>query len=879
MKPAYVPKVIRIIFVKAPTLLGLALALAVTPAGRAQTSAVAPTPVPQASPAPLPERPAEALYLRLRSVGLDKSRVYHIRDVTMERAAFHITFDDGTIGFTEDVEGHVTGAFFEGEGEVLLVPPNQAERASMALFTGAAILEEKFVTGYFRFNDDTFAELQPSLRPASNSEEFTSQWNSAAQNLAQLDALRLLVSFSNSLPAPTHEGLPNEKPANPAAKPADDDRMLHARLQGRNLGTFDLYFDSLADEQIWAGQLKMVEGQSYYDVWSAFTMGQPGARSGDAAGAMGEEAKPEVVKVSWYKIRARVAPPTRLEADASLHLEARAGGQRAVLFELSRFLQISKVEADGHPLEFIHNQALEGTQLARRGNDLVAVIFPQPLRAGQPIDLHFVYGGDVLSEEGAGLLYVGARGTWYPNRGLQMAKFDLQFNYPPEWTLVATGKRLEGASSETPGEQSSHWISDRPMPVAGFNLGKYSRVTAKAGDIQVEAYATAGVERTFPQGTTEAVRPQPPVPFRLGGQSEEITVVAPAPSPAKHAQAVVNLSANALDFFAHRFGPYPYSSLSLTQLPGNVSQGWPSLIFLSSFSFLTPEEKSQLHMSPVVKIVSDLIVGHETAHQWWGDLVSWKSYRDQWLFEALANYSALLLLESESPQHFHTVMERYRQDLLGKTKDGSPLADAGPVTFGTRLNCSHFPAGYEAISYGRGTWLFHMLRSMMRDAGMRDAERKSGGRSANLPDAQADALFLHTLNRVRERYQERAMNTREFLQVFEEELPPSLRYEGRKSLDWFYEGWISGTALPRLELQSVKYAQKPDGVGVTGTIRQEDAPKELVTAVPVYAVFAGKNVLLGQVFADGPETNFRLSAPPGTRKVVLDPYQTILTRP
>ena len=96
----------------------------------------------------------------------------------------------------------------------------------------------------------------------------------------------------------------------------------------------------------------------------------------------------------------------------------------------------------------------------------------------------------------------------------------------------------------------------------------------------------------------------------------------------------------------------PYSSLSLTQMPGSVSQGWPSLVFLSSFSFLTPEEKSHLHMSPVAKILSDLIVGHETAHQWWGDLVSWKSYRDQWLFEALANYSALLMLESESPQHF-----------------------------------------------------------------------------------------------------------------------------------------------------------------------------------------------------------------------------------
>src|SRR5262249_47189490 len=101
---------------------------------------------------------AEALYLALGSVGLDPSRTYHVRDVAIGRAAMHIPFDDGTVAVTEDVAGQVTGAFFEGDGEVLLVPPDQVERASMALFTGSAILEERFVTAYFRFNDRTFRE-------------------------------------------------------------------------------------------------------------------------------------------------------------------------------------------------------------------------------------------------------------------------------------------------------------------------------------------------------------------------------------------------------------------------------------------------------------------------------------------------------------------------------------------------------------------------------------------------------------------------------------------------------------------------------------------------------------------------------------------------
>jgi hypothetical protein len=54
----------------------------------------------------------------------------------------------------------------------------------------------------------------------------------------------------------------------------------------------------------------------------------------------------------------------------------------------------------------------------------------------------------------------------------------------------------------------------------------------------------------------------------------------------------------------------------------------------------------------------------------------------------------------------------------------------------------------------------------------------------------------------------------------------------------------------------------------------------LVTSLPIYAVVPNQApVLLGRVFADGPETSFRLSAPAGTHKLLLDPNQTILTAP
>src|SRR5262249_52535968 len=147
--------------------------------------------------------------------GLDPTKTYKVRGASIDRPSVHITLDDGEISFTREIQGRITGAFFQGEGEVLLTPPTREERASMALFTGMAILEESFATAYFRFNDDTFAEIQPFLRPTDDTAEFATRWTRTAQNLAEFDALRLLVDFSRFLP--TSAANPDQPKRSPAA--------------------------------------------------------------------------------------------------------------------------------------------------------------------------------------------------------------------------------------------------------------------------------------------------------------------------------------------------------------------------------------------------------------------------------------------------------------------------------------------------------------------------------------------------------------------------------------------------------------------------------------------------------------------------------------
>ena len=800
-----------------------------------------------------------ALYSRIGSVGLDERRVYRVREATLDRPNLHLDFNDGTMAFTEDICGRITGAYFEGAGEIRLRPPNKVERESMALFTGMAILDEQFSSAYLRFNDDTAAVLRPFLSPAEDATDFVKPRNEVSRNLAGTDALRLLLDFSHFLPTPEGKEPTREFP-----------RLLHVHLLGGKLGAFEVFWDGANPEPVWAGQTRTKDDVLFFDTWTSFV---PNAAAGEAPPA----AIANDVATTAFRIRASVQPPRRLQASTDIDVQVRSGGERMLVFELSRYLKVGHVDEGGRPVDFLQNQAIEGTQLQRKENDLVALVFSAPLAAGQPLKLHFTYAGDVLSEAGAGLLYVGERGTWYPSFGLSPAQFDLEFRYPAAWTLIATGKRISGAgdedtAEETAGEKISHWVSERPMALAGFNLGRYVRAEARAGDVVVTAYGTKGVERSFPKAPAEMMGAPtfPRAGFPRVSVPEPIVVVPPPPSPARNVQVVADRAAKAIESFSAWFGPYPYGSLALTQMPGDLSQGWPGLVFLSSYAFLSPQEQADLKLDPVVRLLDNEVLVHETAHQWWGDLVLWKSYRDQWFSEGLANYSALLVLEQNNPAQFRQVLEKCRSDLLSKNKDGEALRTAGPVTLGQRLISSHFPGGYNAISYERGTWLFHMLRSMLRDS---EGTTRSRNRKTN-----PEEPFFRALRKVTERYAGKSISTKELMQVFEEELPRPLWYENRHTLDWFVDGWINGTAMPRLETRDIRITQKERGAVVSGAIVQKDASEDLVTAVPVYAMTSGNSlVFLGEVLADGAETGFRLNAPSAARKIVLDPKQTILT--
>lgn len=825
----------------------------------------------QATPPPVSAQPGPAtqLYEQLATVELDPQRVYTIRDASLDRQSVHITFNDGKIAFTRDIEGRITGAFFEGDANLLITPPTDVERASLALFTGAAILSDEFTSAYLRFDGNVFADLKPALRdfedPAEK-QEFYSHAAPIGRNLAEPDAMRLLVSFLS-----------------PPASRQEATSFVHLRVSGTSHGTYDVYLDPANPEPVVVAQAAQAREGTFLDVWTSFV---PGARrrslsasnandpqQSDTTSPDPDAANAGALRIVDYKIRAHVLPPRQLEADTLVTIELGTRSTRLMVFELSRFLHVDQVwEVTSHgeqPVEFLQNPAVRGSQRERRGNDIVAVVMPTSPPAGQRLQLRFRYAGDVLLDAGGGLLYVGARGTWFPNRGLSFARFDMEFRYPPGWTLVATGTQVSESTKE--GEQISHWVGQQPMQVAGFNLGQYTRSAASAGNVAVAAYASRSVERNFPRPAAEA-----PLIADNGGRPSSVrqATLPPLnfdPTPVAHAAAVAQEATRTIEWLSSKIGPYPYSALWLTQVPGHAGQGWPGLIFLSTFAFLTPEERAREHLTDWASLLyGKIMVPHETAHEWWGDDVGWKSYHDQWLTEALANYCALAMLEQSSPADFRLAMDHYRNTLLQKTPEGPAPFQAGPVTLGSRLSSSRFPNGYDVVVYGRGTWLVYMLRNLLREAS-RPAVKKA---------ASGDDLFFSALRDLAQNHREGAITNQDLQRAFEAVLPASLNYEGHRSLDWFFQSWVNGSAIPRFELADVKFSTRAEKPIVTGKLLQKEAPEDFVSSVPIYgASGGGKPVLLGRVFADGSETTFRFTVPAGTRKLLIDPYQTVLREP
>ena len=161
-----------------------------------------------------------------------------------------------------------------------------------------------------------------------------------------------------------------------------------------------------------------------------------------------------------------------------------------------------------------------------------------------------------------------------------------------------------------------------------------------------------------------------------------------------------------------RFGPSPFPTLGLVVAEGETPGGHspPGLVYLQ----VRPPALRSRGLSPTILRTSATCAGfflaHETAHQWWGEGMAPANYRERWLSEAWAQYSAALWLRERLGEGaFRGMMDRM-------ARWATRFDSSGPIHLGQRLgHLEQDGRVFRAVVYDKGAWVLHMLRGVVGD--------------------------------------------------------------------------------------------------------------------------------------------------------------------
>ncbi len=243
----------------------------------------------------------------------------------------------------------------------------------------------------------------------------------------------------------------------------------------------------------------------------------------------------------------------------------------------------------------------------------------------------------------------------------------------------------------------------------------------------------------------------------------------------RHDYNVEEMSA-ALDaarrYYSEWFHPFPWSVLKLSEMPAFSpgAQGFPTNItFSEEMGFLTRQDpRSHLGF---------MVVAHEAAHQWWGNLLGpGRGPGGNMLSEGMAHYATTLL-------HEQVYGDRYRMEF---TKRIESL-----YTRRRRVDSELPMVKSMGGAYNKGAWAMWMLQQEMGRENILAGLRAFIGKYKEDPD--------HPV-------------IQDMLAVLRDFAPDTAVFED------FTEQWFFDVVLPEYELSEVTRSQEGDEWVVRGTV-------------------------------------------------------------
>jgi len=827
--------------------------------------AVAQTAEAQTAPPPGPN--SDTTYQQLRNISLGSEAVT-VKDFDLKRDAATFHLHSGTVCFVAPVNSKVTGAVFVGEGTLILDPPIPSEKSSLKLLTKSDEFVEQYEHLVLRFTDSTYEEIRKAGTPGGSCD--------AGLLHDSQNAMRHSHFMKYNLDARLLQDVLSTEPGG----------LFVVFVPGKKYNGKEIYF---VDPHGAPGLVHQVAPEEIefltYDenklgTWAAFHFSRE-YKDGSATGTEQNYS----YQITHQQLDTTIEKNAQLNGKATTTLVSLVDGLRVIPFDLYPTLRVQSVTDE-------KQQALAFIQEDKKDDADFWVILPRPLGLGEKYTITSTYGEkhtitnahdlkDAVENKGSGNYYPVARGDWYPNNvagGLgQYVAYDMTFRIPKGMTMAATGVRVSESSGG--GQSVTVWKSAVPQPLASFNFGRFKMEEAKLSSPEylVQVYVNEEppddikylLEKVNQDSGNWKSRDNPAGMGAPGmghhGSNYAAAIGNMETTPMlKKALAEAELSTQ---LYSDYFGPVPLKQLAITQQWAcNYGEAFPGLVYLPLCYFYDPQVRHEFHMDHRDFGYWKVVAPHEVAHQWWGNTVGFDSYRDQWMSEGFADMSASMYIQliEKNPKRFIEFWDDERTMLLERNTMGFRAIDAGPLTLGYRL--SNDRTGFDVtrkLIYPKGAYILHMLRMMMWTA------------------QTSDQNFKNMMHDFVQSYSGHAATTEDFKAIVEKHMTPDMQRIGNGKMDWFFDEYVYGTALPTYKLDS-SFDKNSDGdVVLSMKMTQSGVDERFRMLVPLYLELAdgrianfGRVTMVGNTSQEGKIPLKGLKDIP--RRAILNYYDDVL---
>lgn len=200
-----------------------------------------------------------------------------------------------------------------------------------------------------------------------------------------------------------------------------------------------------------------------------------------------------------------------------------------------------------------------------------------------------------------------------------------------------------------------------------------------------------------------------------GGKSVDVRVFTPR-SQSSQGKFALETAKRILEFFSEYFDiAYPLPKMDLVAIPdfaAGAMENW-GLVTYRTVYLLFDENQSGLMAKQRIAYV----VGHELAHQWFGNVVTFKWWSDLWLNEGFATWAGWLATDHCFPEW--KVWEQFVNDDYQRGLSLDSLKSSHPIEVPVK-NPAEIHQIFDAISYSKGASVIRMLANYMGQKTFRD---------------------------------------------------------------------------------------------------------------------------------------------------------------